>query len=91
MLGRDFGTALNVLKAGGRVCRKGWNGNGMYIELQEPDRNSKMGKPYLYIRCVDGEFVPWLASQTDLLENDWVQYKEPVNTDHCCDPVLARR
>lgn len=28
-------------------------------------------KPYLAIRCVDGEVVPWLASQTDILASDW--------------------
>lgn len=91
MLGRDFGTALNVLKAGGRVCRKGWNGKNMYIKLQEPERSSKMGKPYLYIRCVDGTRVPWTPSQTDLLENDWVQYVEPENTGDCCVGAPVRR
>lgn len=28
--------------------------------------------PFLLIRTVDGSFVPWLASQTDLLAEDWV-------------------
>lgn len=28
--------------------------------------------PYFIMRTVDGEFVPWLASQTDLLAEDWV-------------------
>ena len=27
--------------------------------------------PYIMMRTVDGSFVPWLASQTDILANDW--------------------
>lgn len=29
----DFGEAINALKVGMRVCRKGWNGKGQYIQL----------------------------------------------------------
>ena len=29
--------------------------------------------PYLMMRTVDGSFVPWLASQTDVLAEDWAQ------------------
>lgn len=67
----DFSQALAELKKGARVAREGWNGKGMYIEMQTPTDLSKMKKPYLYICCIDGEFVPWLASQTDLLTEDW--------------------
>ena len=67
----DFGWALDHLKNGGRVQRKGWNGKGMWIALQAPDANSKMGLPYLYMSTVDDKLVPWLASQTDLLTEDW--------------------
>lgn len=28
--------------------------------------------PYIAMRTVDGSIVPWLASQTDILANDWV-------------------
>jgi hypothetical protein len=28
--------------------------------------------PYLMMRTADGAFVPWLASQTDVLADDWV-------------------
>ena len=28
-------------------------------------------RPYLMMRTVDGEFVPWVASQTDVLADDW--------------------
>lgn len=67
----DFGWAIKKLKAGNRVCRTGWNGVGMYIELQVPDHNSKMSLPYIYLKTVDSDLVPWLASQTDMLSNDW--------------------
>ena len=68
----NFGEALEVLKAGGRVTREGWNGKGMYVELQTPDDNSKMRRPYLFMRPVDGGLVPWVASQSDLLADDWL-------------------
>ncbi len=68
----DFGWALRKLREGCRVTRTGWNGPDQYLELQVPDQNSKMTLPYIYIRTVQGDLVPWLASQTDLLsENDW--------------------
>lgn len=68
---QHFGWALKQLKAGLRVGRLGWNGKGMHIALQTPDMHSKMGRPYLYIKSVDGALVPWVASQTDLLAEDW--------------------
>jgi hypothetical protein len=43
----------------------------MWIALQVPDANSKMGLPYIYMSTVDGKLVPWLASQTDILAEDW--------------------
>ena len=66
-----FGEALTLLNAGHKVTRTGWNGKGMWIELQRPDVNSKMTLPYLFLAYPDGRTVPWLASQTDLLESDW--------------------
>ncbi len=75
----DFGDALALLKRGHRVARRGWNGKGMWINLQIPDAHSKMTLPYLYIEYpIDhpayprGSRVPWLASQTDILSEDWV-------------------
>ncbi len=75
-----FGHAIHCLKNGGKARRKGWNGEGIFIHLQEPDANSKMSHPYIYIdttglvtdnadapKCM----VPWLASQTDMLADDW--------------------
>lgn len=67
----DFGTALIELKKGQKVSRVGWNGKNQYIALQTPNELSKMKKPYLFICPVDGQFVPWLASQTDMLAEDW--------------------
>ena len=67
----DFGMALKRLKEGYRVRRAGWNGKGMWVELQTPDEHSKMTLPYLYLKTVDGKLVPWLASQTDILAEDW--------------------
>lgn len=70
-----FGDALVALKNGKQVFRKGWNGKGMYLTLQQPDENSKMTLPYIYMRTAQGDFVPWLASQTDMLAEDWLEVK----------------
>lgn len=68
----DFGNALNELKNGKRVARQGWNGKGMWLELQVPDAHSKMTLPYIYMKTADDNLVPWLASQTDILASDWM-------------------
>jgi hypothetical protein len=70
-MGNSFGWALDRLWEGSRVCRAGWNGKGMYLELQRPDRNSEMSDPYLYIKLVNRHFVPWTAAQPDMLSFDW--------------------
>lgn len=86
----DFGKALDVLRAGRRVGRSGWNGSGMWIALSPgfsigPDRifseavkehvaamnRNGVFRPYLIMKTVDGEFVPWVASQSDILSWDW--------------------
>ena len=76
-----FGLAIEALKLGFKVARKGWNGNGIFIILQVPDEHSKMTQPYIYIDTLGLQTinpnapkgrVPWLASQTDLLAEDWV-------------------
>lgn len=76
----DFSEALIELKKGKKLLRKGWNGAGIFIELQTPTELSKMTLPYLFINteplksendeAVRGK-VPWLASQTDILCDDW--------------------
>lgn len=76
-----FGEAIRNLKTGKKVARKGWNGKGIYLELQTPDEHSKMTLPYIYIvtngLVTDNPdapkgVVPWFASQTDMLATDWV-------------------
>lgn len=76
-----FGEAISRLKRGQKVARKGWNGKGIYIEMQKPDEHSKMTLPYIYIVTkglvsnnpdAPRGVVPWLASQTDMLATDWV-------------------
>lgn len=75
-----FGKALELLKKGCKLRRKGWNGKGIFIKLQKPDLHSFMTRPYIYIDTLKLETtnpdaprdrVPWLASQTDLLCDDW--------------------
>lgn len=67
----DFGRALKALKGGKRVQRSGWNGKGMWLQLQVSDTQSKMTLPYIYMKTADDNLVPWLASQTDVLAEDW--------------------
>jgi hypothetical protein len=79
----DFGMALSLLKNGSKVARKGWNGKGLRLELQVPDAHSKMTLPYIFMSYPAtpasdtapanhiNARVPWLASQTDMLAEDW--------------------
>lgn len=82
----DFGSALTVLKAGGRVARDGWNGKGMFVYLVPgstftvnrppllgiyPEGTEINYLPHVDMKTADGSCVPWLASQTDLLAEDW--------------------
>lgn len=77
----NFGQAIEALKQGKKVARNGWNGKGIFIELQIPDDYSKMTHPYIFIdttglqtenSAAPKSRVPWLASQTDMLSEDWV-------------------
>ena len=85
----DFGMALEALKRGKAVSRKGWNGKGMFLTLQNGSevegnnmRNEPAKKyygdckakicPHIDMKAADGSYVVgWLASQTDLLAEDW--------------------
>lgn len=79
----NFGDALSALKNGSKVQRTGWNGKGLCLELQVPDAYSKMTLPYIYMSYPStpasetspanhlNARVPWLASQTDMLAEDW--------------------
>jgi hypothetical protein len=68
----DIGWAVKQLWDGKRVTRQGWNGKNMYLELQRPDAGSKMTLPYVFMKTVQDDLVPWLCSQTDLLAVDWI-------------------
>jgi hypothetical protein len=74
----DFSKALELLKQGNKVCRSGWNGKGMWIELiKHWEYNLPMHKdvecllPWIGMKTADNGFVPWLCSQTDMLAEDW--------------------
>lgn len=83
----DFSEALNLLKDGAKVARSGWNGSGMFLYLVSGSRFTVSRPPlnslypegtvvdyraHIDMKTVDGSLVPWVASQTDLLANDWV-------------------
>lgn len=67
----NFGQAIELLKNGKRVSRFGWNGKGMWLALQVPDVNSKMGHPYVYMSDVNGMLFPWNPNNLDVLAEDW--------------------
>lgn len=76
----DFGEALRVLKTGGFVARRGWNGKGMYLYLDsDSDPNDGVFtlpphyEPYLVMFTAQKKYQPgWLASQADMLADDWI-------------------
>lgn len=72
----SFGHATELMKQGSKVARTGWNGKGMWLCLQVPDEHSKMSLPYIYMKTACGNQVPWLASQTDILSDDWMIIKD---------------
>lgn len=81
-----FGTALEALEAGRRVARAGWNGKGMFL-YHVPGSTFVVDRPpllgiyprgteikyhaHIDMSTVDGQCVPWLCSQTDMLAADW--------------------
>ena len=93
----NFSKALDAVKSGKRIARKGWNGQNMFVFLvpgsdftvnREP-LLSMLGhgapvtyRPHLDLHAADGTIGTWLASQTDLLADDWfiVQPKTYQNT-----------
>lgn len=83
----DFSITLQLLKDGDKVAREGWNGKGMFLYLVQGstftvNRPPLLGiytegtvinyLPHIDMRTADGSCVPWLASQSDLLADDWV-------------------
>lgn len=81
-----FGIALELIKNGRKVSRLGWNGKDMFIFLV-PGSTFKVSRPpllgiypegteinyhsHIDMRTADGQIVPWVASQSDLLAVDW--------------------
>ena len=84
----SFGLAIELLKTGIKVSRKGWNGKGQYIELatcisyinankEEINvEHNDIGNKAIAFVGTSGVQIGWLASQADMLANDWVLYKE---------------
>lgn len=81
-----FSTALQWLRDHNKVARHGWNGKDMFLFLVEgstfqvnrapllgiyPEGTSITYRPHIDMRTANGEIVPWIASQSDLLEIDW--------------------
>ena len=77
--GMTFGDAIEALKAGQKVARAGWNGKGMWLGLHsEPGTFTRDAcgteleyADYIVMKTADNKLVPWLASQTDVLAEDW--------------------
>lgn len=79
----DFGKAIQLLKEGRRVQRQGWNGKNQYIELAtnisyKNANNETINSEHEAIRNKAIAFVGtsgiqlgWLASQADMLAEDW--------------------
>lgn len=82
----DFADVVRGLKSGKRYARAGWNGNGMFIFLVGGSTFTVNREPLLSIlgegtevqyhahvdmKTATGEIVPWLASQSDILAEDW--------------------
>lgn len=82
----SFGHALGHLKHNGlKLARAGWNGKGMFLyhvpaneyaavtDIAKAEFGETVKyKAYIAMKTVQGDVVPWLASQTDLLAEDWM-------------------
>jgi hypothetical protein len=84
----SFGEALHFLKKGKKVARKGWNGKNQYIELAKNisyttadgdivncDHES-IGKQAIAFVGTQGVQMGWVASQADMLAEDWYLVNE---------------
>ena len=82
----DFGDAIRAMKSGKRVARDGWNGKGMFLFLVSGSTFTVNHEPLLSVmgegtkltyhahidmKTAQGYVVPWLASQADMLSDDW--------------------
>ena len=84
--GMSFGLAVEAVKKGRKVARAGWNGKGMFLFLV-PGSTFKVNRApllgiypegteinyhaHIDMKTADDKVVPWLASQTDVLADDW--------------------
>lgn len=79
-----FDEAYSEMVEGNALRRAGWNAKGLWVEMQFPDKHSKMTQPYLYMNILNGasnhfgddenpvlDRVPWVPSQTDMFVDDW--------------------
>lgn len=78
-----FSKALNEMKKGKRAFRTGWNGMGKYICICTVDSVKNLsgeeivpyhkdnGNTCIVFRGTRGNQIGWLASQTDMLAEDW--------------------
>lgn len=79
-----FGLAIEAMKKGKRVKRKGWNGKNQYIQLatgisyKSADgeivncEHDAIGNQAIAFVGTSGVQMGWLASQADMLAEDWV-------------------
>ena len=79
----NFGKAINLLKEGKKLRRKGWNGKNQYIELatnisyKNADgeiiniNHKTIGNKAIAFIGTSGVQIGWLASQPDMLSDDW--------------------
>lgn len=80
----DFGVAIMNLKEGRRVTRKGWNGKSQYLELATDIsytnaagqiincEHAAIGNKAIAFVGTSGVQMGWLASQADMLAEDWI-------------------
>ena len=93
-MGYTIGWAVEQLKLGGKVFRYGWNGKGMFLyyapgfapggefNIHSGGFKTTVFRPYVAMKTTDGEVVPWVCSQSDLLANDWEVFDgQPAPTD----------
>ena len=79
----NFGEAIEAAKNGARIQREGWNGKRQYVELATcisyKDADGKIvncthdaiGNKALAFVGTSGVQMGWLASQADMLAEDW--------------------
>ena len=68
----NFGQALEALKNGEKVARKGWNGKGMYVKLDKGgDYEFSELYPFFVIKNILNSFNTWVPSVSDILAEDW--------------------